>query len=94
MEIRNVRHRGILRLIRDDDPRELRPELAKRLRNILAVLIAARDINGVAGPPGWRIHQLKGDRAATWSISVSGNWRLTFDVKQGEIHNLDLEDYH
>jgi proteic killer suppression protein len=39
-------------------------------------------------------HQLKGDRAGTWSISVSGNWRLTFDIRQGEICNLDLEDYH
>jgi toxin HigB-1 len=30
----------------------------------------------------------------TWSLSVSGNWRLTFDVEDGEIANLDLEDYH
>jgi proteic killer suppression protein len=83
-----------LRLIEDDDSRELRNDLVWRLRNILAVLIAASDMNGVIGPPGWRIHQLKGDRAGTWSISVSGNWRLTFDIRQGEIGNLDLEDYH
>jgi plasmid maintenance system killer protein len=35
-----------------------------------------------------------GTPAGTWSISVSGNWRLTFDIRQGEICNLDLEDYH
>ena len=64
------------------------------MRNILAVLITAADMNAVVGPPGWRVHQLKGDRAGTWSISVSGNWRLTFDIKQGEIYSLDLEDYH
>jgi hypothetical protein len=47
-------------------------------------------IAGVAGPPGWRVHQLEGDR-----ISVSDNWRLTFDLRQGEIYDLDyLEDYH
>jgi plasmid maintenance system killer protein len=28
------------------------------------------------------------------NISVSGNWRLTFNIRQGEICNLDLEDYH
>ena len=61
---------------------------------ILAVLIAAADMNGVIGPPGWRVHQLRGDRAGTWSISVSGNWRLTFEVQQNEICDLDLEDYH
>jgi toxin HigB-1 len=94
MIIRGVRHRGLLRLIEDDDSRELRNDLVRRLRNILAVLIAAADMSGVIGPPGWRVHQLKGDRARTWSISVSGNWRLTFDIRQGEICNLDLEDYH
>jgi proteic killer suppression protein len=94
MHIRSVRHRGLLRLIENNDGRELRTDLVGRLRNILAMLIAAADMDGVKGPPGWRIHQLKGDRSGTWTISVSGNWRLTFDVRQGEICNLDLEDYH
>ena len=94
MQIRSVRHRGLLRFIEDDDGREIRPDLVRRLRNILAVLISARDMQAVVGPPGWRIHQLQGDRARTWSISISGNWRLTFDLEQGEICNLNLEDYH
>jgi len=94
MIIHSVQHRGLLRLIEDDDTRELRTDLVKRLRNILAMLISASDMNAVSGPPGWRIHQLKGDRAGTWSISVSGNWRITFDIEQGEICNLNLEDYH
>jgi hypothetical protein len=37
----------------------------RRLRNILAVLIAAADMGGVVGPPSRRVHQLKGDRAGT-----------------------------
>ena len=94
MKIKSVRYRGLLRLLEDNDSRGLRPDLAPRVRNILAVLIAAIDMKGVIGPPGWRIHQLKGGRAGTWSISVSGNWRLTFELKQGEICDLDLEDYH
>jgi proteic killer suppression protein len=94
MVIRSVRHRGLLRLIEDDDSRELRGDLVRRVRNTLAALIAAPDMGGVAGPPGWRVHQLRGDRAGTWSISISGNWRLTFDVRQREIFDLDLEDYH
>ncbi|MBV9268387.1 MAG: type II toxin-antitoxin system RelE/ParE family toxin [Acidobacteriaceae bacterium] len=94
MEIRGVQHRGLLRLLEDDDTRELRPDLVKRLRNILAALITAGDMTQVSGPPGWRIHQLKGDRAGVWSISVSGNWRLTFELDDDVICNLDLEDYH
>ena len=52
MIIRSVQHKGLLRLIEDDDSRELRPDLVKWLRNILAVLITAADITKVVGPPG------------------------------------------
>jgi proteic killer suppression protein len=69
-----------LRLIEDDDRREIRPDLVTRVRNILAVLHVAADMSGVLGPPGWRLHQLKGERTKTWSLSVSGNWRITFDI--------------
>jgi proteic killer suppression protein len=66
----------------------------RRVRNILAALIATPDMDHFTPRPGWKPHQLKGNRAGTWSLSVSGNWRITFDVKQGEICNLYLEDYH
>ncbi len=45
-------------------------------------------------PPGWRIHRLAGERRGTWSIAVSGNWRITFGEEDGYIENLNLEDYH
>ncbi len=88
------RHRGLRRLVEADDAREIRTDLANRLRRILTVLISAPDMDGVRGPPGWRIHQLTGDRAGTWSISASGNWRVTFTLEDGEISDLNLEDYH
>jgi len=58
------------------------------------MLIAAPNMDGVTGPPGWRIHQLKGDRAGVWSISITRNWRLTFRIEEDAIVNLNLEDYH
>lgn len=94
MQIHSVRHKGLKRFLEEDDSRGIRRDLVGRVRNVLTVLIAAADMDGVQGPPGWRIHQLSGDREGTWSISVSGNWRITFDIEQGKITNLDLEDYH
>ncbi len=44
--------------------------------------------------PGWRLHQLRGDRAGIWSISVSGNWRMTFEIEDNQVYDLNLEDYH
>ena len=94
MKIRKFRHRGLKRFIENDDSRELRGDLVKRIRNVLAFLVAASNIESLGASPGWRVHQLAGDRAGTWSISVSGNWRVTFTIERGEITNLDLEDYH
>jgi proteic killer suppression protein len=44
--------------------------------------------------PGYRLHQLKGNRAGTWSVTVSGNWRVTFTFEGEDAYDVDLEDYH
>ena len=96
MVIGSVRHRGLRRFLEDDSPRLLKQDLADRVRNILTTLILADDIDELVAnaPPGWRIHRLAGDRRNVWSISVSGNWRITFEERNGAVERLDLEDYH
>lgn len=44
----------------------------------------------------WKAYRLTGDRKGIWSLTVTRNWRLTFliDPAEGEIINLDFEDYH
>ena len=44
--------------------------------------------------PGWRLHSLKGELAGRWAITVNGNWRLTFEFREGNAYVLDYEDYH
>jgi len=44
--------------------------------------------------PGWRLHQLTGDRKGAWSVNVSGNWRITFEFSGTDTVNVNLEDYH
>jgi len=69
------------------------PELAARLRRQLDVLNRARSTADM-NIPGYRLHRLKGDRAGTWSVSVSGNWRVTFTFEAADAFDVDLEDYH
>ncbi len=96
MSIRSVRHRGLKRLLESDQTRELRADLVNRIRNILTALIVAEDMRMLreSAPPGWRVHQLSGERKGTWSISTSGNWRITFAEENGCVDGLDLEDCH
>ena len=44
--------------------------------------------------PGYRLHQLTGDRKGIWSITVNANWRLTFEFTDGNVYVLNYEDYH
>ena len=96
MIIRSVRHRGLQRLIYDDNPRYLPLDLVQRIRNVLTALVLSENICSflIGTPPGWRAHRLSGDREAMWSVSVSGNWRITFEESDGYIDSLNLEDYH
>ncbi len=94
MKIQSAKNRSVKRFIESDDDRGIRRDLVPRVRRILSALISAESIDKLGAPPGWRVHQLSGDRAGTWSISVSGNWRITFEIEDGAICNLDLEDYH
>jgi proteic killer suppression protein len=43
--------------------------------------------------PGFRLHALKGEMRGRRSITVNGNWRLTFEFEDGNAYILDDEDY-
>ena len=43
---------------------------------------------------GYQLHQLRGRAKRRWSIWVNGNWRLTFEFLDGDVHILDYEDCH
>ena len=83
-------------MIEDDNPRLLRQDLVDRVRKILTALVLADDLGSFIAdaPRGWRVHRLSGDRGDDWSVSVSGNWRITFVEEDGYIDHLNLEDYH
>ena len=96
MDIYSIRHRGLRRLIEDDNPQFLRPDLVDRVQKIVATLLLAEGMDEFCGvaSPGWRVHQLTGNRSGEWSVSVSANWRITFHESNGRIERMNLEDYH
>jgi proteic killer suppression protein len=36
----------------------------------------------------------RGEEKGRWSTWVNGNWRLTFEFRDGHAYVLDYEDYH
>ena len=58
--------------------------LVERLRNMLAYLAAIDDLEELKAPPNYGAHPLTGDRAGSWSLIVTKNWRMTFRIDQDD----------
>lgn len=71
----------------------IQPNHAKRLQMLLTALDTAQTIADM-DIPGFRLHPLKGEGRGRWSVWVNGNWRVTFEFKDGHAYVLDYEDYH
>lgn len=95
MEIESIRHKALRLFVETGKPKGLNAQVAARLRNMIAYLTAIKAVEEMHTPPNWGAHELKGDRAGFWSLTVTKNWRMTFRVNEdGAIADLDLEDYH
>ncbi|HEX9811089.1 MAG TPA: type II toxin-antitoxin system RelE/ParE family toxin [Burkholderiales bacterium] len=91
--IRSFRHKGLENFFTAGNKKGIRPEHAGRLRDILFRLQFAQRV-GDMNFPGSRLHQLRGDRAGIWSITVSGNWRVLFRFDDDHASEVDYADYH
>lgn len=91
--IRNFKHRGLARFFKSGSTAGIQVNHAKRLRLILGRLNAASEVRDM-DLPGLRLHQLSGSRSDIWSVTVSGNWRVTFRFEDGDAEVVNYEDYH
>ena len=91
--IRSFRHKGLERFFVTGSKRGILPEHAEKLARILDRLdasISPADMN----LPGYRLHELKGQDAGTWSVTVNANWRVTFEFEGQNAFLVDYRDYH
>lgn len=91
--IASIKHKGLREFYESGSKKGIQPEQAARLRLMLSALDSSQTIDDM-DIPGYRLHPLKGKMKDRWSVSVSGNWRLTFEFKDGNVHLLDYKDYH
>jgi proteic killer suppression protein len=91
--IRTFKHRGLERFFKTGDHRGIIAKSEARIERLLDRLDSAvkpEDMN----IPGFRFHSLTGNRKGSYSITVTGNWRITFRFDGEDAIDLNLEDYH
>jgi len=91
--ITTFRHKGLETFFRTGSKVGIQPHHAGKLRVMLSMLDSAKhpdDMNAA----GWRLHPLTGNLAGHYSVTVNGNWRMTFNFKGEDTELVDYQDYH
>ena len=91
--IKSFKHKGLERLFIKGSASGVQTSYAPRITLVLDAIDAAEQVKEL-DLPGFRLHRLKGDKRNLWSVTVSANWRITFEFENGDAYILDLEDYH
>lgn len=91
--IKSFRHKGLKKFFETGSTVGIDTKQAKKISLRLSVLDLAKEINDV-DLPGFLLHSLTGDRSGLWSITVTGNWRITFELTEGDVYIVNYEDYH
>ena len=89
----SFQHVGLKNFHETGSKKGIQPKHARRLRFQLAALNSTHEIEDI-NVPGFKLHKLKGSHKNIWSIWVNGNWRITFEFKDGHVYEINYEDYH
>ncbi|MGR3292566.1 MAG: type II toxin-antitoxin system RelE/ParE family toxin [Candidatus Scalindua sp.] len=91
--IESSMRRGLKRFFEDGNPQRLPIEMLERISLVLARLNTAKMIEAI-NIHSYNLHELKGNRKGTWSVTVRANWRITFRFENGDAFDVNFEDYH
>jgi proteic killer suppression protein len=65
-----------------------------RAERKLALLQAARTLEFLRSPPGNRLEALRGERRGMHAIRINDQWRICFRWSNGDVHEVEIVDYH
>lgn len=91
--IKSFQHKGLQAFFETGSKAGIQPHHASKLQRQLIRLDKAQSPEDM-NLPGWRLHGLSGNLAGHYSVTVNGNWRMTFAFENGDAVLIDYQDYH
>lgn len=91
--ILRFRHKGLEAFFYTGSLRGIQASHSKKIGSILRALNVAQ-APAELNLPGFNLHPLKGKLEGHWSITVNGNWRVTFAFVGADVDIVDYQDYH
>jgi proteic killer suppression protein len=91
--IKTFRHKGLETFFETGSKAGIRPDHASKLGRLLVRLDNAKILSDM-NVPGWRLHSLEGALLGHYSVTVNGNWLMTFMFEGEDAVLVDYQDYH
>jgi proteic killer suppression protein len=89
----SFKHKGLELFFTKESYKGIPAQYGSRIERMLDRLDASKRAEDM-DLPGYKFHALKGDRKGEYAVSVSGNWRITFEFDVNDAVKVNLEDYH
>ena len=89
----SFKHKGLELFFTKSSFKGIPAQFAARIERILDRLDAAKEPKDMV-LPGYKFHSLKGTRKQEYAVTISGNWRMTFEFEAQDASGVNLEDYH
>jgi proteic killer suppression protein len=91
--IKTFLHKGLQSFFETGSKAGIQPHHAQKLARQLRRLDEAAN-SADMNVQGWRLHPLEGKLAGHYSVTVNGNWRVTFRFEGSDAVLVDYQDYH
>lgn len=92
--IRSFKSRSAEEIWQGEVARRLPRDIQEVARRKLRMLNNAQSLDDLRVPPGNRLERLRGARSLQHSVRINDQWRICFEWRNGEAHEVEIVDYH
>jgi proteic killer suppression protein len=92
--IRSWRNSVTRKVWESERPNQLRGLDFETAIDLLLALNVAKALTDLSPLKSVGLHKLKGERKNQWAMTVNERWRICFEFRKGDAHDVEIVDYH
>jgi proteic killer suppression protein len=90
--IRSWRNSATRKIWTGEQPNQFRGLDFDAAIDLLLALNVAKSLGDLSPLKSVGLHKLKGDRKGQWAMTVNDRWRICFEFRKGDAHEVEIVD--
>ena len=92
--IRSWRNSAARKVWEGERPNQFRGLDFEAAIDLLPALNVAKELGDLSPLKSVGLHKLKGERKNQWAMTVNERWRICFEFRKSDAHQVEIVDYH